>query len=112
MIHALRSLTTIETRFGYNILLGDKSNTNWTVDSVNWKGLSISQIKKKIDNYLLPECQFYPMHVYRKSFTENNTLCLNDILYCITEVIDISKIRLNLIVCLFDKKIKALYRTG
>lgn len=48
MIHAFRSLTTIETRLGYNILLGDKSNTNWTVDSVNWKGLSISQIKKKL----------------------------------------------------------------
>lgn len=48
MKHALRSLTTIETRFGYNILLGDKSNTNWTVDSVNWKGLWISQIKKKL----------------------------------------------------------------
>lgn len=107
MIHALWSLTTIETRFGYNILLGDKSNTNWTVDSVNWKGLWISQIKKKINNYLLPECQFYPMHVYGKSFTENNTLYLNDILY-----INISKIRLNLIVCLFDKKIKALYWTG
>lgn len=47
MIHALRSLTTIETLFGYNISLGDKSNTNWTVDSVNWKGLWISQLKKK-----------------------------------------------------------------
>lgn len=63
-------------------------------------------IKKKNNNYLLPECQFYPMHVYGKSFTLNNTLYLNDILYCITEVINISKIRLNLIVCLFDKKIK------
>lgn len=48
MIHALRSLTTIETLFGYNISLGDKSNTNWTVDSVNWKGLWISQLKKKL----------------------------------------------------------------
>lgn len=47
MIHALRSLTTIETLFGYNISFGDKSNTNWTVDSVNWKGLWISQLKKK-----------------------------------------------------------------
>lgn len=111
MIHALRSLTTIETLFGYNISFGDKSNTNWTVDSVNWKGLWISQLKKNNNNYLLPECQFYPMHVYGKSFTLNNTLYLNDILYCITEVIDISKIRLNLIVCLFDKKIKALFWT-
>lgn len=90
MIHSLRSLTTIETRLGFNILLGDKSNTNWTVDYVNWKGLWISQFFKKIiNNYLLPECQFYPMHVYGKSFTDNYTLYLNDILYCGTDVINI-----------------------
>lgn len=49
------------------------------------------------------------MYVYRKSFIENNILYLNDILYCIIEVIDILKIRLNLIVCFFDKKIKVLF---
>lgn len=76
MIHALRSLTTIETLFGYNISFGDKSNTNWTVDSVNWKGLWISQLKKKIDNYLLPECQFYPMHVLRKKLYSKQYIIL------------------------------------
>lgn len=45
--------------------------------------------KKIINNYSLPECQFYPIHVYGKSFTDNYTLYLNDILYCGTEVINI-----------------------
>lgn len=41
MIYVLRLFIIIEICFGYNILLGDKSNINWIVDFVNWKGLLI-----------------------------------------------------------------------
>lgn len=48
MIYVLRLFIIIKIYFGYNILLGDKSNIKWIEDFVNWKGLWIFLIKKKL----------------------------------------------------------------